>query len=66
MFDNFYVNLRKNEGFLTDIPCIPIPDYGQSKAPLKRRAFKASKYTIIFLLVSLKGPGCKNNRIAVS
>ena len=33
MFDNFNVNLRKNEGFPTDIPCIPIPDYGQSNAP---------------------------------
>ena len=34
MFDNFNVNLRKNEGFLTSIPCIPLPDYGQSNAPL--------------------------------
>ena len=34
MFDNFNVNLRKNEGFLTYIPCIPIPEYGQSNAPL--------------------------------
>ena len=34
MFDNFNVNLRKNEGFLTSIPCIPIPEYGQSNAPL--------------------------------
>ena len=33
MFDNFNVNLRKNGGFLTDIPFIPIPDYGQSNAP---------------------------------
>ena len=32
MFDNFNVNLRKNEGFLTYIPCIPIPI--QSNAPL--------------------------------
>ena len=31
MFDNFNVNLRKNEGFVT---CIPIPEYGQSNAPL--------------------------------
>ena len=30
MFDNFNVNLRKNEGFLSYIPCIPIPEYGQS------------------------------------
>ena len=35
MFDNFNVNLRKNEGFLTYIPCIPIPEYGQSNAPLE-------------------------------
>ena len=34
VFDNFNVNLRKNEGFLTCIPYIPIPEYGQSKAPL--------------------------------
>ena len=29
----FNVNPRKNEGFLTYIPCIPIPEYGQSNAP---------------------------------
>ena len=34
MFDNFNVNLRKNEGFLTYIPYIPIPEYGQSNSPL--------------------------------
>ena len=34
MFDNFNVNLTKNEGFLTYIPCILIPEYGQSNAPL--------------------------------
>ena len=34
MFDNCHVNLRKNEEFLTNIPCIPIPEYGQSNAPL--------------------------------
>ena len=34
MFDNCNVNRRKNEGFLTYIPCIPIPEYGQSNAPL--------------------------------
>ena len=33
MFDHSNVNLRKNEGFLTYIPCIPIPEYGQSNAP---------------------------------
>ena len=33
MFDNFDVNLRKNKGFLTSIPYIPIPEYGQSNAP---------------------------------
>ena len=37
MFDNFNVNLRKNEGFLTSIPCIPIPEYGQSNAPSMSR-----------------------------
>ena len=35
VFDNFNVNLRKNEGFLTSIPRIPISEYGQSNAPLK-------------------------------
>ena len=34
MFDNFHVNLRKNKVFLTYIPYIPIPEYGQSNAPL--------------------------------
>ena len=34
VFDIFNVNLRKNEGFLTCIPCNPIPEYGQSNAPL--------------------------------
>ena len=33
MFDSFDVNLLKNEGFLTSIPRIPIPEYGQSNAP---------------------------------
>ena len=28
------MNLSKNEGFLTSIPCISIPEYGQSNAPL--------------------------------
>ena len=36
MFDNFNVNLRKSKGFLTYIPYIPIPEYGQSNAPLDR------------------------------
>ena len=34
MFDNFKGNLRKNKGFLSYIPHIPIPEYGQSNAPL--------------------------------
>ena len=34
MFDHFNVNLRKNEGFLTYILCIAIPEYGQSNPPL--------------------------------
>ena len=37
MFDNFNVNLRKNEGLLNYIPCIPIPEYGQLSAPLWSR-----------------------------
>ena len=34
MFDNFNVNLVKNEEFLTYIPCIPIPEYVESNAYL--------------------------------
>ena len=34
MFDNFNVNLCKNQGFLTYIPYIPIPEYGKSNAPI--------------------------------
>ena len=33
MLDYFSVNLRKNEGFLTSIPRIHIPEYSQSNAP---------------------------------
>ena len=28
IFDKFNVNFRKNEGFLTHVPCVPIPEYG--------------------------------------
>ena len=28
------MNLRKNDGFLTPIPCISIREYGQSNTPL--------------------------------
>ena len=38
MFDNFNRNLRKNEWFLACIPCIPIPEYGQSNSPLKTKS----------------------------
>ena len=34
MFDNINMNLRKNKGFLSFIPCNPIPEYGQSNGPL--------------------------------
>ena len=40
MFDNFYVNHRKSEGFLPYIPRILIPEYGQSNAPLELGAQK--------------------------
>ena len=30
MFDNFNVNLRKDKGFLTYIPYIPIPEYSRT------------------------------------
>lgn len=52
MFDIFNVNLRKNEGFLTCIPCNPIPEYGQSNAPLvmasDRMRKKIKDYAEIF------------------
>ena len=34
MFDNFNVKLPKHEKFQTSFPCISIPEYGQSNAPL--------------------------------
>ena len=38
VFDkSFNVNLCKKKGFLTSIPCIPIPEYGQSNAPSVER-----------------------------
>ena len=50
MFDNFNVNLRKNKGFLTYIPYIPIPEYGQLNAPL---VVKLRKLLLEFSLVCL-------------
>ena len=52
MFDNFNVKLRKNEGFLTDIPCIPFPDYGQSNAPLVVNQMFSSNHAVIIVTVS--------------
>ena len=34
LFDNFNVNFRKKEDFLTSIPCILIPEYSHLNAPL--------------------------------
>ena len=34
VFNNFNVNLRKNERFLISSPCIRIPEYDQLNAPL--------------------------------
>ena len=48
MFDNFNVNLRKNEGFPTCIPCTPIPEYGQSNAP---QVFR--DYSILYILYNM-------------
>ena len=39
MFDNFNVKHRKSKGFLTYIPYIPIPEYGQSNAPLMEASY---------------------------
>ena len=50
MFDNLNVNPRKNEGFLTSIPCIPIPEYGQSNAPLMFRFYSVKRQTKILLV----------------
>ena len=47
VFDNFKVNLRKNEGFLTPISCIPIPEYGQSNAPLNKVPFHCFEWTYL-------------------
>ena len=56
MFDNFNVNLRKNEGFPTSVPCIPIPEYCQSNATLilgliSRRPTSAKLYSRIINLM---------------
>ena len=51
VFDNFNVNLHKKEGFLTSIRCVPIPEYGQSKAPLVRLNFKKYFSYYKFLIV---------------
>ena len=47
MFDNFSVNVRENEGFLTYISCIPIPEYGQSNAPLQTPNLVPRSLTVI-------------------
>ena len=56
MFDNFNVNLRKNKGFVTYIPYIPIPEYGQSNAPLKltilTSGFGTPPFTVTSILIS--------------
>ena len=57
MLDNFNVNLRKNKGFLTYTPYIPIPEFGQSNAPQISRnshepkwwQFKFSLFVFILL-----------------
>ena len=51
MFDNFNVNLRKNEGFLISIPCIPIPEYGQSNIPKVEPAFKSNPAVEEYLIL---------------
>ena len=53
VFDNFNVNLRKNEGFLTSIPCFPIPKYGRSNAPLERSSRLEEQLTSKWLQVSV-------------
>ena len=48
MFDNFNVNLHKNKGFLTYIPYIPVPEYGQSNAPINSIFLK--KFNTAYLI----------------
>ena len=50
MFGNFNANLRKNEGYLTYIPCIPIPEYGKSNDPL---IYFDPTTRLIFYLISV-------------
>ena len=58
MFDNFNVNLRKNDGFLTDIPCIPIPEYGQSNAPLNSLLRAREVHTRLWVSIPAKIQTC--------
>ena len=39
MFDNFNVNRRKNKGFLTYIPYIPIPEFSIFQFPIMHSVF---------------------------
>ena len=69
MLDNFNVNLRENEGFPTCIPCIPIPEHGQSNPPIvfKNEVFRFKNihalleapwnvlHALIFVLTDRKG-----------
>ena len=50
MFNNFNVNLPKNEGFLTSIPCIPILEYSQSNGPLVTKWHPIFRITLTFLI----------------
>ena len=47
MFDDFNMNLRENKGFLSYIPYIPFPEYGQSNAPLVAFGFECCQ--LLFL-----------------
>ena len=50
MFNNFNVNLPKNEAFLTFILCIPIPEYSQSNAPLVSKWHPIFRITLTLLI----------------
>ena len=60
MFDNFNVNLRKNEGFPTCIPCIPIPEYGQSNAPLNSKVNQQMRFSLPSIKCSEAPPSLLN------
>ena len=48
----FDMNLRLKQGFLTYIPCIPIPEYGESNAPFGLDISEWAISELLFVSVS--------------